>query len=153
LLASLVGLASMPWACSTEVGHEPQATSRAAETSYEPCDERFNFPTSYLDPRNAWCDGPSIIRDGNSACSCGPRSNRRCVYGPDGFGGGRAWCRFTPYNIPLGCYPDDGDSRVLENRVADSNDMTVENCLELCSNDHYVYAGVQWGSECWCGND
>lgn len=30
--------------------------------------------------------------------------------------------------------------------------MTSNKCLVLCSYNTYMYAGLQYGTECWCGN-
>ena len=31
--------------------------------------------------------------------------------------------------------------------------MTIENCLQFCSNDGYAFAGVADGYRCFCGNN
>ena len=51
----------------------------------------------------------------------------------------------------LGCSADPVQ-RTLEKKVAASNDMTVEKCVELCKKRHYIYAGLEYSSECFCGN-
>jgi hypothetical protein len=30
----------------------------------------------------------------------------------------------------------------------DATNMTVENCVNFCNNQHYVYAGAEYGQEC-----
>lgn len=57
----------------------------------------------------------------------------------------------TAYNI-LGCYPDNYPiSRSLKNSVAVSgNSPTV--CATACFNLGYQYAGLEYASECYCGN-
>ena len=52
-----------------------------------------------------------------------------------------------------GCYDDDGGQKALGIRVlADSRDtMTIELCLSACLQLSYVYAGLEYGSECYCG--
>ena len=49
----------------------------------------------------------------------------------------------------------DGPNRILPFKaVASGGRMTVEKCKELCFQDNdYLYAGVQYASECWCGNE
>lgn len=31
--------------------------------------------------------------------------------------------------------------------------MTVENCISFCSGKGYIYAGLEWRQECYCGNN
>ena len=49
----------------------------------------------------------------------------------------------------------DGPNRILPFKaVASGGRMTVEKCKKLCFQDNdYLYAGVQYASECWCGNE
>ncbi|KAJ9144046.1 WSC-domain-containing protein [Pleurostoma richardsiae] len=54
---------------------------------------------------------------------------------------------FTYY----GCVSEPSSGRIVPQLVADdTEDMTIETCLSLCW--MYNYAGVEYGSECWCGN-
>ena len=34
----------------------------------------------------------------------------------------------------------------------DTKTLTVENCVNFCNNQHFTYAGVEYGQECckWC---
>ncbi|KAI9436641.1 WSC domain-containing protein [Lactarius indigo] len=53
----------------------------------------------------------------------------------------------------LGCYTDDPSRPTLTsvgNR--DSFNMTVENCARFCDSGNYIYAGVEDGKDCHCGN-
>ncbi|KAF4970424.1 hypothetical protein FSARC_2544 [Fusarium sarcochroum] len=51
----------------------------------------------------------------------------------------------------IGCYTEATSGRALPNgRGVDS--PTVANCVQACSNDNFVYAGVEYGGECYCGN-
>ena len=37
--------------------------------------------------------------------------------------------------------------------IGDTN-MTIEKCKKLCFSDHdYLFAGVEYSNQCWCGND
>ena len=49
----------------------------------------------------------------------------------------------------LGCYKDDSD-RDLPNMVA--SNQTPGSCVRLCREKGYLYAGIQYGGQCWCGN-
>lgn len=51
----------------------------------------------------------------------------------------------------LGCARDDMPQRALPVRWAPGG-MTVDKCLSHCSSAGYKFAGLEWASECWCGN-
>jgi hypothetical protein len=50
----------------------------------------------------------------------------------------------------LGCYAEPGKGRALKLQKAASGNMTIDTCLGACSGS--VYAGVEYGKECWCGS-
>ncbi|KAH9052789.1 WSC domain-containing protein [Lactarius vividus] len=50
-----------------------------------------------------------------------------------------------------GCYSDSTSSRSLERRV-DPGDVTVESCVSTCQAQSFTIAGLEFGQECWCGN-
>ncbi|KAK8086537.1 hypothetical protein PG994_001511 [Apiospora phragmitis] len=54
------------------------------------------------------------------------------------------------------CYADmDKNHRLLPDHPSgymDHRQMTVENCIDACSLGSYTYAGLEYGSECWCSN-
>ncbi|KZT03065.1 copper radical oxidase [Laetiporus sulphureus 93-53] len=55
-----------------------------------------------------------------------------------------------------GCYTDNTASRTLTGASYTSTDnMTVESCINFCDSlsTTYVYAGVEYAQECYCGND
>ncbi len=57
----------------------------------------------------------------------------------------------------IGCYKDSGNPSGLEGRdlngfmYSDPN-MTVEKCINLCRQKGFAYAGVQYSTQCFCGN-
>ncbi|RFU77686.1 wsc domain-containing [Trichoderma arundinaceum] len=51
----------------------------------------------------------------------------------------------------IGCYTEATNARALANFVETAN-KTVASCLKACKADGYVYAGVEYGGECWCDN-
>jgi hypothetical protein len=67
-------------------------------------------------------------------------------------------------NVPLsGLRPDDGSAlyqgcfedrsdRALPDNLMTSPAMTPSSCRSRCAANGKSYAGVQYGSECWCGN-
>ena len=52
----------------------------------------------------------------------------------------------------IGCYTEATAGRALPNKLLDTQTMTVPICIAFCALDNYKYAGVEYGSECWCGN-
>jgi hypothetical protein len=57
--------------------------------------------------------------------------------------------------ISLGCYTDSTSDRTLDT-VGDfpgaEGGMTITPCQGACQNAGYVFAGVEFGHECWCGS-
>ena len=54
----------------------------------------------------------------------------------------------------LGCYRD-SNNRVLPNQAPGSpntSSQTITACQTACYNQNYAYAGLETGSECWCGS-
>ncbi|CAH1786133.1 unnamed protein product, partial [Owenia fusiformis] len=53
-------------------------------------------------------------------------------------------------SLTLGCYKDTRDRDLP--LFHSYGDMTLEKCLKGCHEEGYVYAGIQIGAQCWCGN-
>ncbi len=58
---------------------------------------------------------------------------------------------------PIGCFKDKGNplvlkGRDLDGRVMNWRGMTPEFCVEQCAKHGFAYAGLQYGSFCFCGN-
>lgn len=51
-----------------------------------------------------------------------------------------------------GCWIDGAEGRVLTNQQPDNQNLTVESCIVTCSNLNYNVAGMEYSSECFCGN-
>ncbi|KAE9399153.1 WSC-domain-containing protein [Gymnopus androsaceus JB14] len=56
----------------------------------------------------------------------------------------------------IGCYAENdwrsgGQPRLLTTQLTIAN-LTVEKCISACRADEYVFAGVEYGSQCFCGN-
>ncbi|MCJ1427052.1 hypothetical protein MMC29_004955 [Sticta canariensis] len=49
-----------------------------------------------------------------------------------------------------GCYTEATNGRALSGKTLNANDMTIEHCASNCTS--YKYFGVEFGSECYCGN-
>lgn len=55
---------------------------------------------------------------------------------------------------PLGCYRDEKKFRLLSGYFINfKTSNTPEKCVQLCLQSGFPYAGVQYGSECFCGTD
>ncbi|KAF8468573.1 WSC domain-containing protein [Russula ochroleuca] len=53
----------------------------------------------------------------------------------------------------VGCYTDNVAARTLTFvGYTDTKNMTVDNCVNFCNTQNFVYAGVEYGQECYCGN-
>lgn len=52
----------------------------------------------------------------------------------------------------VGCFEDSSSSRVLSSGPSSSTSLTIATCLSACSQQGLVYAGLEYGSECWCGD-
>ncbi|KAG6332530.1 hypothetical protein ID866_6559 [Astraeus odoratus] len=50
-----------------------------------------------------------------------------------------------------GCYVDNAYGRVLGDELETST-MTVEDCLARCQSDNYTIAGIEYGTQCFCGD-
>ncbi|KAF2192285.1 copper radical oxidase [Zopfia rhizophila CBS 207.26] len=100
---------------------------------------RNNEAGTNIEDRNMVCNG-------NATEYCdGP--NRLNVYSA------RQAAPQTPDNwSPIGCYTDNVGARTLTNRQFPAGDMTTELCLAACKSAGYVYAGTEYGGECYCGN-
>ena len=82
----------------------------------------------------------SMACSGNSATKCGGR-NRINVYKSS-----------APSWKSLGCYTDAVSSRALPVTGQVNGGMTPERCRTSCGGLGYKFAGVEYASECWCGN-
>lgn len=51
-----------------------------------------------------------------------------------------------------GCLTESDSGRALPSKQHSQDDMTPAICGSLCSADGYVYAGLEYGRECWCAN-
>lgn len=55
--------------------------------------------------------------------------------------------------VPMGCYSEGTNGRALiyqQNQLSSTN-LTVEECLFACKDGGYSFAGVEYGSQCFCG--
>ncbi|KAF8259517.1 WSC domain-containing protein [Lactarius quietus] len=53
----------------------------------------------------------------------------------------------------LGCYTYNPSAPALTSEgYTDLISMTVDNCVEICQNSNHAYAGLENGTNCYCGN-
>ncbi|KAG9587272.1 WSC-domain-containing protein, partial [Aureobasidium melanogenum] len=52
----------------------------------------------------------------------------------------------------VGCGTDNVGSRTFTAASTSSNSMTIESCISFCSGKGYSYAGLEYASQCYCGN-
>ncbi|KAG5760064.1 hypothetical protein H9Q72_011817 [Fusarium xylarioides] len=52
----------------------------------------------------------------------------------------------------LGYAKDSYGSRSLNMAQTSADNMTIESCLEYCEHQGYLFAGLEYGRECYCGN-
>ncbi|KAF4991656.1 hypothetical protein FGRMN_7668 [Fusarium graminum] len=53
----------------------------------------------------------------------------------------------------LGCAKDPYGSRSLHAASTSADSMTIESCLDYCEKKGYSLAGLEYGRECYCGNE
>lgn len=104
--------------------------------------------------KECFCDNDldiTLIAD-NANC------DMSCTGGAEICGGGE---RLTVWkNVPpppedwedQGCYYDSIAHRALPTQIQ-LNHVTVEKCTTACLDGGFKYAGVEYGSECFCGNE
>ena len=112
-----------------------------------------------------------MVCNGNSSEYCGG-SNRLDTYkygGGTGTGGGGGTTPTTTKTSPTatgsgsatnlpagwaykGCWIDGANGRILATQEPDSQTNTIEACVATCKTAGYKVAGLEYGSQCFCGN-
>jgi hypothetical protein len=54
--------------------------------------------------------------------------------------------------IYAGCYLEPPTGRALSGYVISDVSMTVPRCVDTCRERGFVFAGLEYEQECWCGN-
>ena len=52
-----------------------------------------------------------------------------------------------------GCYKENNPGRQLKFQIYGSADNTNDKCIAACAAQKYSFAGTQYQTECWCGNN
>lgn len=60
-------------------------------------------------------------------------------------------------NLPMpwmyqGCYSDGSPRTIQGASYSNQTAMTVESCISYCDSQNYIYAGLEYMYECYCGN-
>jgi hypothetical protein len=86
------------------------------------------------------------ISPSNCATPCAQNANEVC-------GGSNALSLYVivPIWQSMGCYSDTTLKRTLAQSL-NVGGNTVEKCQAACQNAGYVYAGMEFGTQCFCGN-
>ncbi|CAE6482201.1 unnamed protein product [Rhizoctonia solani] len=58
----------------------------------------------------------------------------------------------TGWSSTFKCIIDSSTSRVLSGRSFTSGSLTLDQCISTCDQGGFLYAGAEYGSECYCGN-
>ncbi|KAI0820881.1 hypothetical protein BC628DRAFT_1412846 [Trametes gibbosa] len=53
----------------------------------------------------------------------------------------------------LGCFTDQGARSLGAATFVNTTGMTVESCVTFCSSKDLNFAGLEFGQECWCGDE
>jgi hypothetical protein len=51
-----------------------------------------------------------------------------------------------------GCWVDNAHGRIMANQQTDSNTLTIESCVAICSGLNYTVAGMEYSTQCFCDN-
>ncbi|OCF41274.1 hypothetical protein I317_04932 [Kwoniella heveanensis CBS 569] len=53
----------------------------------------------------------------------------------------------------VGCWTDNSNSRTLQGYAYNASPMSSKACRIACANQGFAYAGTEFGSQCFCGNE
>ncbi|CAG7852527.1 SubName: Full=Related to glyoxal oxidase {ECO:0000313/EMBL:CCA74839.1} [Serendipita indica DSM 11827] len=133
----------------------------------------WSYDNCYVDsiwnrvlPNSKFVSGPMTIEKCLDACDAAGYTYAGLKYGGDEFCGGSnglsvyhstgAPQPIDEYNGSTfsGCYKDSTRNRVPQHRAAPEHDydQTIEICTDACNALGYAFAGVEYASECWCGD-
>lgn len=92
-----------------------------------------------------------LVRDGRCHMGC-TGNNQQICGGPNGLSVYKHVKNPPPQPVlsSVGCYTDNPSRRVLSLRV--QAQPSIEGCAAVCRNNGYPLAGVEFGSECFCGD-
>lgn len=114
--------------------------------------------------RECWCgyeigSGSSQVAESDCSFPCAGGSSEPCGAGDrlNIFTNGQAPAVENPGvngYTSLGCYTDSQTARTLSTYEPTSDGIVfVRSCTQICANNGFSYAGVEYGQECYCGNE
>ncbi|KAK1994348.1 WSC domain-containing protein [Colletotrichum falcatum] len=112
--------------------------------------------------RECFCDyllDPASDKALESDCSkpCAGKSDQVCGNGgrlnvfTNGDAGPAVVAASGDFNS-LGCYSDHSSARTLTTRMSLPGDVKVSDCTTACAAHGFLYAGLEFGKECFCGS-
>jgi glucan 1,3-beta-glucosidase len=122
---------------STIVFPTPSSVEKKYHTNNKKCDN--------------WQDGLSYCVEANGA----PTSTQSTITPTSSTTSSTPTSTVQPTWSALGCYLDSSNPPTLTNRtsiVGGDTAMTIEACETACFKNGFLYAGVEAGSQCWCGS-
>ncbi|WWD21023.1 hypothetical protein CI109_105504 [Kwoniella shandongensis] len=93
-------------------------------------------------------DRCTMTCSGDSSTTCGG-SNALQLYNNPSLALSKTVKR--PYNLS-GCIKEVA-GRALNATSINTSDLTIDSCLNFCGSQGYTYAGMEYGAECYCGNE
>ncbi|CDZ96275.1 Glycoside hydrolase, family 71 [Phaffia rhodozyma] len=96
---------------------------------------------------NTLSSSASLMTSSNCNSICGGDGTQKC-------GGSYLLSVYTSSTVwtSVGCVTD-GSSRALTGASTSTSSMTIESCEVYCRSMSYTIAGLEYGSQCYCGND
>ncbi|KAM3082414.1 hypothetical protein ACMFMF_002078 [Clarireedia jacksonii] len=153
------------------LGHgPPDSTNNTVENCINTCIEQGYTVAGLEYSSQCFCDnslrnGPSIASPTSCNMPCSGNSSEMC-------GAGNILSiyskgNFTIYKAPIpqktnlpgswtyqGCYSDNGNNnRALLYQIVSTTNNSVAGCLSQCAEYGYMAAGLEYGQECYCGDD
>lgn len=56
------------------------------------------------------------------------------------------------WSLKANCLSDSASSRLLSKGFLNWSNLTLAICVSTCDKAGYIYAGPEYGNQCWCGN-
>lgn len=130
----------------------PNETTIMTHQVCESACERAGYQISGVEYKSeCYCDNSIQGAVASSGCdmTCAGNSNQICG------GSNRITILTRPQSRYVGCFSDSATARTLVNRYSIANEgtiMTVDLCRNACRTAGYIYSGVEYAQECFCGN-
>ncbi|KAI1869874.1 uncharacterized protein JN550_005464 [Neoarthrinium moseri] len=111
---------------------------------------KYIAPPALLPGTPSQCDMTCKNNKAISKQRCGGYG-RMAVFNNTNYAGPGSMKNYNSWSYDS-CYMEPQWGRALTNQVKAEDTMTVQKCLDACTNGKYKYAGLEYGRECWCGN-